>query len=357
MGHLNPPMLLGTLGTIEAALSAIGRTDGGVWRGRRGGHGDRHRDAMSDVTAMRYADLLARIDAGEVVVIDGGTGTEIQRRGVAMDGDTWCAEANIGAPDTVRDVHASYIDAGAELIIANTYATSPLLFDHLGRSDDVERIDRIAVALAQQAPRPGAGRRFDLGHAAGRRRRRSQRRVPQLDQGPRPRDVPAQGRDDGRRRCRRVGDGDDARHRLLRVGDRGGHRDRPPGAGSGSPSSAAPTAALVGPADRTVHSKRSSTRSPRCGPDLIAIMHSSPNDTGPALDVVRSRTDIRLGAYPESGFFEMPDWRFVDIIGVDDLVARTRGWIEQGAHVVGGCCGISPDHIAALAAALAAITS
>ena len=76
---------------------------------------------------MSYADLLARIDAGDVVVIDGGTGTEIQRRGVAMDGDTWCAEANIDEPDVVRDVHEQYIDAGAELIIANTYATSPLV--------------------------------------------------------------------------------------------------------------------------------------------------------------------------------------------------------------------------------------
>ena len=56
---------------------------------------------------MDYADLLARVDAGDVVVIDGGTGTEIQRRGVAMDGDTWCAEANIDEPDVVRDVHAS----------------------------------------------------------------------------------------------------------------------------------------------------------------------------------------------------------------------------------------------------------
>ena len=84
-------------------------------------------------------------------------------------------------------------------------------------------------------------------------------------------------------------------------------------------------------------------------PDLIAIMHSSPDDTGPALDVVRSRTESRLGVYPESGYFEMPNWRFVEI-DVDDFVTRTRGWINQGARVVGGCCGISPDHIAALAA-------
>ena len=91
-------------------------------------------------------------------------------------------------------MHASYIDAGAELIIANTYATSPLLFDHLGRGDDVERIDRIAVALARQAaddlalvggsisvmrPVVAGGDRND--------------RVPQVARGPRPRDVPAQG--------------------------------------------------------------------------------------------------------------------------------------------------------------------
>ena len=100
---------------------------------------------------MDYADLLARVDAGGVVVIDGGTGTEIQRRGVAMNGETWCAEANIEEPEVVRDVHERYIAAGAELIIANTYATSPLLFDHLGRGGDVERIDRLAVELAQQA--------------------------------------------------------------------------------------------------------------------------------------------------------------------------------------------------------------
>ena len=165
-------------------------------------------------------------------MIDGGTGTEIQRRGVAMDGDTWCADANIGAPDTVREVHASYIDAGAELIIANTYATSPLLFDHLGRSDDVERIDRVAVALAQQAAdgrvlvggsisvmRPvvaGGDRNLVFHNWTEDRAREMYRR---------------KAADDGGRRRRRPRDGDDARHRLLRLGDGGGHRDRSPGVG------------------------------------------------------------------------------------------------------------------------------
>ena len=300
---------------------------------------------------MSYADLLARIDAGDVVVIDGGTGTEIQRRGVPMDGETWCAEVNVGAPETVREVHASYVDAGAELIIANTYATSPLLFDHLGRGDDVERIDGIAIGLAQQAAdgrvlvggsisvmRPvvaGGDRTEVLGDWTEERVRELYRRKAVA--------MAASGVDVLVMEMMR-----DADYSVWATEE---------AIATGLP-------VWVGIAvERASSGELVGTSRPDCqlevivdalaplGPDLVAIMHSSPDDTGPALDVVRRRTDARLGIYPESGFFEMPDWRFVDIIGVDDLVARTRGWVDQGARVVGGCCGITPDHIAALATA------
>jgi homocysteine S-methyltransferase len=93
---------------------------------------------------------MERVAAGDLVVIDGGTGTEIQRRGGAMDDATWCAEANLQRPDLVREVHRAYLEAGAELIIANTFATSPLLFATLGRDDEVAAIDRAAVRLARE---------------------------------------------------------------------------------------------------------------------------------------------------------------------------------------------------------------
>jgi S-methylmethionine-dependent homocysteine/selenocysteine methylase len=305
---------------------------------------------------MSYAELLARIDAGEVVVIDGGTGTEVQRRGVAMDGDTWCAEANIGAPDIVREVHASYIAAGAELVIANTYATSPLLFDHLGRSDDVERIDRIAVALARQAAdgralvggsisvmRPvvaGGDRNVVFHNWTETRAREMYRRKAET--------MAAAGVDVLVMEMMRDTDYSVwATEEALATGlpvwvGIAVERGADPGlGGSGLVGSSRPDCSLEAIVDAIAP----------LGPDLIAIMHSSPNDTDPALDVVSSRTDVRLGAYPESGFFEMPDWRFVDIISVADLVVRTRRWIAQGARVVGGCCGISPEHIAGLTAA------
>ena len=88
------------------------------------------------------------------------------------------------------------------------------------------------------------------------------------------------------------------------------------------------------------------------GPDLVAVMHTSDDDTGPALTAVRSQYRGPLGAYPESGRFAMPEWVFVDVIGVDELVDVTRTWIAQGVTVVGGCCGVGPEHIAVLAAGL-----
>jgi homocysteine S-methyltransferase len=297
-----------------------------------------------------YPELLARIDAGDVVVIDGGTGTEVQRRGVAMDGDTWCADANLGAPDTVRDVHASYVDAGAELIIANTYATSPLLFDHLGRNDDVERIDRIAIGLAQQA----AGGRVLVGGSISVMR-------PVMAGGDRTEVfrewTEARSREMYRRKAATMADAgvDVLVMEMMRDTDYSvWATDAAIATGLpvwvGIAVERAPDAGLVGASRPDCSLEAIVDALATLGPDLVSIMHSSPDDTGPALDVVRSRTDARLGVYPESGYFEMPNWRFVDL-DVVDLVTRTRGWIDQGARVVGGCCGITPDHIAGLVAA------
>ena len=85
------------------------------------------------------------LDPNVLTVIDGGTGTEIQRRGVLMDDRTWCADANLTAPDVVRDVHRAYVDAGAQLLIANTFASSPFLFSHLDRLDELAEIDKHAT--------------------------------------------------------------------------------------------------------------------------------------------------------------------------------------------------------------------
>ena len=57
-----------------------------------------------------YEHIASKLQRGETIILDGGTGTDIQRPGAPMSGETWCAEvaASRGWPDdrlrTVRDV-------------------------------------------------------------------------------------------------------------------------------------------------------------------------------------------------------------------------------------------------------------
>ena len=85
------------------------------------------------------------------------------------------------------------------------------------------------------------------------------------------------------------------------------------------------------------------------------IMHTNVDLTGPALDVLRSRFDGPTLAYPDSGYFEMPHWQFVDIVSPGKLANAARGWVEEGGvQLLGGCCGLGVEHVEALAEMLAA---
>ena len=72
---------------------------------------------------MGAGELLSGwLAAGEVVIVDGGMGTQLQAEGVPMDEMAWCARANLERPEVVQRVHEAYIRAGAQVIIANTFA-------------------------------------------------------------------------------------------------------------------------------------------------------------------------------------------------------------------------------------------
>ncbi|HEX5692919.1 MAG TPA: homocysteine S-methyltransferase family protein, partial [Roseiflexaceae bacterium] len=82
-----------------------------------------------------FAALQARLDAGQVIMLDGATGTELQRRGVPMHGFAWSAAALDTHPDIVRAVHEDYIRAGADVIITNTFSTARHVLETAGLGD------------------------------------------------------------------------------------------------------------------------------------------------------------------------------------------------------------------------------
>jgi homocysteine S-methyltransferase len=45
----------------------------------------------------------------------------------------------------------------------------------------------------------------------------------------------------------------------------------------------------------------------------------------------------------------MPKWQFDLVIPPSEFLEFTTDWVEGGVQVLGGCCGLSPAHIAAIA--------
>ncbi len=84
---------------------------------------------------------------------------------------------------------------------------------------------------------------------------------------------------------------------------------------------------------------------------VAGLMHTRSDIIGDAIGILRQRFDGPLMAYPDSGYFRMPHWQFEDVIEPGVLVEFARTWVEGGVRILGGCCGLSPEHIAALRAA------
>jgi S-methylmethionine-dependent homocysteine/selenocysteine methylase len=78
-------------------------------------------------------------------------------------------------------------------------------------------------------------------------------------------------------------------------------------------------------------------------------MHTDVEDTPAALEVARRHWQGPLGAYPHSGRFVMPHWQFDEVLSPEAYLAEAKGWVTSGVQVVGGCCGIGPEHIRLLA--------
>ena len=67
---------------------------------------------------------------------------------------------------------------------------------------------------------------------------------------------------------------------------------------------------------------------------------------------LRDFTDIPLGAYPNLGRYLDPQWRFDESVTPENYAEIARDWRAEGAQLLGGCCGVGPDHIHALSTSL-----
>lgn len=96
--------------------------------------------------------VLEGLARGEKVLLDGALGSELERRGIPTPAPLWSAAALESAPGIVGAIHAGHVAAGCRVLTANTFRTTPRAAARAGRSArDAADWTRQAMDLARRA--------------------------------------------------------------------------------------------------------------------------------------------------------------------------------------------------------------
>ncbi len=288
-------------------------------------------------------DWLERLHRNDIVLIDGGTGSELRRRGIALSATAWSGLASREHRTTLREIHADYIRAGADIVTTNTFATTRFVLDAAGCAASFETLNRSAVEAAVEARDEVADRPVaiagsisclppgfdDRAYPSAAIERSAYAELAQL--------LAALGVD--LIALEMIQD--------LEHGQRALEAARATGLPVCLGVSARRTGSGLGCFDYPDRDFEAVVESlVAFGPAVLNVMHTRPDDVGAALEAGMRHWPGPLGVYPELG-----DRGAADTVSPEALTALALGWVGAGARLLGGCCGAGPAHIAALAEA------
>jgi Homocysteine S-methyltransferase len=92
---------------------------------------------------------------------------------------------------------------------------------------------------------------------------------------------------------------------------------------------------------------RAARRFEEMGIRALAINCIPPDHVTGMLSWLRDFTDLPLGVYPNLGYLSEAGWRHEASIGGAEYAELALKWREEGAQIIGGCCGVGPEHLAA----------
>lgn len=289
------------------------------------------------VTNVKIKNLLNK----QVVILDGATGTELQKKGLpaGVCPEIWCLEN----PAVLRDVHASYQKAGAQVVYTCTFGANRFKLKQYGVKKDVYSVNLELAQLAKQACGKKALVAGDIGPTG-------------LFIEPFGPLTFEEAVDAFREQARGLIDGgcdlivietmidiQETRAALLAVKElsdiftmasmtfeKDGHTL------GGTP----PAAALI-----TLQS---------LGADAVGCNCSAgPEQMVEFIAAMKPYATVPLLAKPNAGMPRLEGLKTVFDMDAKAFAAFARKLTAAGANLLGGCCGTTPDHIAALAKAVA----
>lgn len=302
--------------------------------------------------------IVQRLESGPPLIMDGAMSTELAARGLVFNEREWL-HINLDRPEVVAEIHASYARAGAELHIANSFATARHVTEYYGFPDSFEALNRSAVELCRAAVESaGTGRQWIAGSISTYAPNHDRGLLPDLDQ------MEENCRDQAlilaSAGCdlivlEMIARGDMGAAMLKGAADAG----LPVSVGIICDRHAEGTLVMrhrtLEPEPVTTGLTRILEVAPSQAQIIVTVMHTDVEQTTAVLDEVRASWSGLTGAYPHTG---CPDgkggWDMTEGCDQEAFTQTCQDSVDGGVCFVGGCCGIGPDYIRALAQRLSA---
>ncbi len=324
-----------------------------VWDILSGPAAGNHNFVLRGVHLMaseKYNIVKERMDGGEVILLDGAISTEIEKRGVVMDRLTWSGMGSKTGSETLLEVHKDYIRAGADVITTNTFSSARHSLATAGHGEETREINALAVALARQAvEEAGEGKTVLVAGSIspfGAYTEIAGFETPPLEVL----------KDSYREQAEILAEEgvDLLLLEMLRDVERASviveaalSTGIPVWSGFSSQVEENGSVMALGdytPGGSVVFGEMFEGLM-GLGGDMGIVMHSEVEHIAPTLEVMGKKWDGPLGAYAHSGHWNRPNWDFDSVISPENYLEAARGWVAAGARLIGGCCGIGPDHI------------
>ncbi len=298
---------------------------------------------------------IERLFTGGPVLCDGAMGTMLYARGVFIN--RCYDELNLSQPDMVREVHAEYLQAGAQVIETNTFGANRFRLEHFGFGDRVREINVAGVKLARECVERIREKQASEAFVAG--------SIGPL--GVRLEPLGKVGLDEAQvafaEQIRAMVEGGpgvgadlliietmtslvEAQQAILAA------RSEAPGV----PVIVMMTVDEEGNCLDGASAETAAEKLTAWGADAIGCNCSA----GPAtvlsvIERMRPVTSLPLAAMPNAGIPRAVEGRTIYLTSPEYMASFTRKLVKAGASIVGGCCGTTPSYTRAMKSALRAM--
>jgi methionine synthase I (cobalamin-dependent)/5,10-methylenetetrahydrofolate reductase len=285
---------------------------------------------------VKRREFLARLEK-EVLLCDGALGTFLYSRGVPLNERD---EQNLTNPDLIRWVHEQYVEAGAQIIQTNTFTSNRLKLRELGLEDRLLEINRSAARVALEA----AGDKVFVAGSVG-----------PLGALVRP-----------------YGDltiddlGQVYKEQIQILAEAGVHliliethpsllealeAVRAAKSVCNLPIVAQMTFWEDGKSKFGDDIRRSLEALAAADADVVGVNCTlGPQETFDLISEFAAQSDLKLSVQPNAGHPQIINGRTVFLSSPEYLEEYAKAFVNCGVNIIGGCCGTTPEHIAAMAA-------